>query len=134
MANWLISLILSLLLLSGCGAEETVRKQVPELPDVPEGVWQEVPEETTAEGTSKEELPRMIFVQGRLYQEYGPIDLLAKCGTMDGEVYSMVERYEIPTQEGQSNFSADFGYQLNGEDKIHVYLNDEGWILFEEVK
>ena len=119
-----LALLLALLLLTGCGANTPQEE-----PAVEEPITEE-----TVEETEQQELPRMVFTRGTLYQEYGPIDFLPKCGTMDGNICSKVERNEIPTEDGQSNFSDDFGYQNNGPDKIHVYLENEGWILFEAVK
>ena len=74
---------------------------------------------------------RIIMINDKLYygtEETGP---MGDSGCVDGEIISSVEKDEIPTENGQSNFGAlgnpytkDYG---NGE--VMVNINDQ-WFWF----
>ena len=77
-------------------------------------------------------LPRMVMVDGVLYQDTGrESPLTARCGTMDGEITSQVEAGQQPEEDGQSNFGTGFGYQFTGEGVVELFLEDK-WMVFRQ--
>lgn len=73
----------------------------------------------------------MVMVDGKLYYDTGRESTIeGRCGTMDGEINSTVDASQVPTENNQSNFGSDFGYQYITESTIEVYLNDK-WMVFE---
>lgn len=82
------------------------------------------------------ELGRIVKVNGKLYYDTGKsCDETAevkRCGTMDGNITSVIAEGEIPTEEGQANFTGAKGYQYGSkENTIDIPLENEGWIIFE---
>lgn len=74
----------------------------------------------------------MVMVNGELYLDTGrEIDIVRKCGVMDGEISSTVESSEIPTRDNQSNFGDGYSYQYVSENSIDIYMNEK-WIRFEK--
>lgn len=73
----------------------------------------------------------MVMVDGVLYADTGrPSSVTARCGTMDGEITSTVETGQVPSQDDQSNFGADYGYQFGFEEgTIEVCIGQE-WVVF----
>lgn len=91
--------------------------------------------EETQNNTQKEQ-KRIINVNGELYYDTGKAcDETAevqRCGTMDGNITSVIERTEIPQKDGEANFEGARGYQFGREEnQIDVPLENEGWIIFE---
>ena len=88
-------------------------------------------ETTTTE--SQKDMILMVMVKGKLYFDTGresPAD--SRCGMMDGEITSTVERWEEPTEDDQSNFGIGYGYQIGVEEgTIEVYMNGK-WLVFEK--
>ena len=113
MKRWM-SLLLSLtclLGLVGCqtGEAGTAKTEITQKPKVP--------------------LPRMVMVDGVLYEDTGRISTEPRCGVMDGEIEKAVENWEVPEEDDQSNFGTGYGYQRWPEDEVHVYM-DEQWRVF----
>ena len=51
-------------------------------------------------------VPRMVMVDGKLYQETGNLPSEPFCGTPDGSITSKTaNRNDVPTENNQSNFS-----------------------------
>ena len=77
----------------------------------------------------------MVMVDGNLYRSVGEVsDINGRCGVMDGEITSTVDGTEVPSENGQSNFGAGYGYQIVDEKHIDVYMpfgNSEEWVRFE---
>lgn len=73
---------------------------------------------------------RKVYVQGALYSEAGPNDVLPTCGTMDGTLDLVVAEDELPNEEGEANFPGAEGYQNHSENSINVYIKEIGWIRF----
>lgn len=72
---------------------------------------------------------RAIMVNGKLYLETGEISGEHTCGVMDGKISSSVEK-GMPTEDNQSNFGTDYGYQYGSrENRIDVY-NGDHWSVF----
>lgn len=77
---------------------------------------------------------RIVRIGGTLYYEdkeaekYSPT-----CGTKDGYITSHVKSNEIPTEDNQSNFEGDYGYQYVYTDTM-VVLTEEGWVTFKAIK
>jgi hypothetical protein len=85
--------------------------------------------EETSEAQAGGDQPALIRVKGVLYRGSGEIDdVPGRCGVMDGSITQ--ECSGIPTEDGQSNFGAGYGYQYGRtEDSIEVYI-DEEWHIF----
>lgn len=72
----------------------------------------------------------MVMINNNLYLGTGnESDVGARCGNVDGKIASTVERTETPTQNHQSNFGSDYGFQYVDENNIDVYMNDK-WMRF----
>lgn len=83
------------------------------------------------ERTKLADLIPMVRINGQLYLDTGKeSDINARCGVMDGEIISSVEPFQKPTQDNQSNFGSDYGYQFVDERSIDIYMNEK-WIRFE---
>lgn len=79
---------------------------------------------------SKTALVPMVMVDGELYMDTGYDSTIdARCGVMDGEITSKVDGTERPTEDNQSNFGKDIGYQYGAEGTIEIYMND-AWRIF----
>jgi hypothetical protein len=85
--------------------------------------------EGTTEAQAGGDQPALIRVQGALYRDSGEIDdVPGRCGVMDGSITQECDG--IPTEDGQSNFGAGYGYQYGRtEDSLEVYI-DEEWHIF----
>ena len=75
----------------------------------------------------------MVMVEDTLYLDTGyESNVNTRCGMMDGEITSTVERWEEPTEDDQSNFGIGYGYQIGVEEgTIEVYMNGK-WLVFEK--
>ena len=85
----------------------------------------------TPETNTEKEIERIVMVNGKLYYDTGKestIDL--RCGVMDGKITSNVELNKIPTENDQSNFEGNYGYQYVKENQIEIFMNDK-WYIFE---
>ena len=86
---------------------------------------------------SKTALVPMVMVDGELYMDTGYDSTIdARCGVMDGEITSTVDGTERPTEDNQSNFGKDIGYQYGTTvGTIEIYQNEK-WRIFatEEVR
>ncbi len=87
----------------------------------------EIMEESKCQAAFK----RMVMLDGRLYVETGETDSQLRCGMMDGNINSMTNG-EIPTEDNQSNFAKDIGYQYGmRENRIEIYIEEEkAWCIF----
>lgn len=135
-----LSLALALLLLAGCGRacnSENASSAEGAASSGGNAVSSAVASPSSAAGSGdeitggQEEPPRMVMVDGVLYADTGrPSSVTARCGTMDGEITSTVEAGQVPSQDNQSNFGADYGYQFGFEEgTIEVYIGQE-WVVF----
>ena len=72
---------------------------------------------------------RMVMRDGKLYVETGETNSMLRCGMMDGKITSTTDG-ETPTEDGQSNFGADIGYQYGTRaNRIEIFLDDQ-WRVF----
>lgn len=85
------------------------------------------PEEPAAQ-----EISPAVMVHGALYYSTGKeSDIRPTCGTMDGIITSQVAPSQYPTQDNQSNFGADLGYQIGPySGQIMVYIDGKA-IVFQ---
>ena len=83
---------------------------------------------------SKEDVEKLVMVNGELYYNTEKESkVTARCGTMDGEITSMVNQDEIPKENDQSNFGKGYGYQIGfQEGQIELNINNK-WIVFEKL-
>ena len=83
----------------------------------------------------KSNVEKLVMVNGELYYNTEKESSMTyRCGTMDGEITSMVNQDEIPKEDGQSNFGTGYGYQFgvqNGQIELNI---DNKWIVFEKFK
>ena len=81
-----------------------------------------------------ENLKQLVMVNDELYYNTERENIIPmKCGTMDGEIISMVNQYDIPNANNQSNFGKGYGYQIGSQDG-HILLNiDNKWMIFEKL-
>ena len=52
--------------------------------------------------------------------------------SFDGAITSEVDPSELPSQDGQSNFGAGYGYMVIDEDNIAVYMDQNWWLFTKE--
>ena len=65
----------------------------------------------------------MVMVDGNLYRSVSEVSNIdGRCGVMDGEITSTVDGTEVPSENGQSNFGAGYGYQIGDEKHFVVYM------------
>ncbi len=74
---------------------------------------------------------RKVMIDGKLYVDTGETNNnMPRCGVMDGQITSSVDPDENPSQDGQSNFGADWYYQFgNRSNRIEVTI-DGNWYIF----
>lgn len=76
-------------------------------------------------GQSRKETVKMVNVDGELYYETDEDNDAVKCGTLDGELTKIEDRFAIPKNSGEANFMAK-GYQLGMvKDTIEVPIGDD---------
>ena len=76
----------------------------------------------------------MVMVNGTLYLDTGHESKIeARCGVMDGEITSQVDRNKQPSVDDQSNFGTGYGYQYGAtEGTIELFMNGKWWIFATE--
>lgn len=69
---------------------------------------------------------RMVMVNGTLYEDTGYVSgVWGRCGMLDGNIVSVIDDTEIPTEDGQANFQAP-GWQIGFEENtIEVPVDGE---------
>gem|GEM_PF-1134303 len=141
MKKWMIPLLAlcSLALLGGCGenaaADNTATDtQKKEAYTAVEGQAIEGEEtEASESSTPVTECVPSVMIKGTLYQDTGYISSAVGCGTMDGEITSTVDRAELPTRDGQSNFGTGYKYQISSKGQMIVVV-DANWKIFRDSK
>jgi hypothetical protein len=111
------------LALAGCAQRQTQTEEV--------GETAQAVQEETAQAVEETETPfvRTVRILGDLYYDTGETADSPRCGNVDGQISSTTQG-EAPTEDGQSNFGAGYGYQF-WEDEIQVYLPEEQvWEVF----
>ena len=74
----------------------------------------------------------MVMADGAMYYDTGrESTVTGRCGVMDGEITSAVERTEVPSENNQSNFGAGYGYQWGPEEGTLEVCMDGKWVVFE---
>ena len=92
-------------------------------------VVEAVPEEVTVGS----DLIPMVMVNGEIYMDTGHESTVeARCGMMDGEITSTVDRTKQATKDNESNFGTGYGYQYGTEGTIEIYMNNKWWIFATE--
>ncbi|MGN0307737.1 MAG: hypothetical protein ACI4DN_05930 [Lachnospiraceae bacterium] len=96
-------------------------------------------EKTDVESSKEEvvvggDLIPMVMVNGEIYMDTGHESTVeARCGMMDGEITSEVDRSEKPIKDNESNFGIGYGYQYGShEGTIEIYMNDKWWVFATE--
>lgn len=88
-------------------------------------------QETTAKVNPTREDVRMVMIEGKLYYDTGSdSDITARCGVMDGQITSTVQSGEIPSENNQSNFGTEYGFQFVDENNVDVLINGH-WVRFK---
>jgi len=77
---------------------------------------------------------RMVNVKGELYFDIDEeSDVEARCGVLDGEFTKKVGMFDVPKNDGESNFSEGKGYQLSSGGKtIEIPIGDD-WEVFQKI-
>ena len=74
----------------------------------------------------------MVMADGAMYYDTGrESTVTGRCGVMDGEITSAVDRTEVPSENNQSNFGAGYGYQWGPEEGTLEVCMDGKWLVFE---
>ncbi len=87
-----------------------------------------------AEGTVPvtQQSGRMVMANGKLYMDTGYVSgIYGRCGTLDGNITSVIDASRTPAKDGEANFAAD-GWQIGFETKtIEVPVNGDFCIFAE---
>lgn len=123
-------LALLALLLTGCGNSQ------PKTTESEVGTQSTSDAATLPDTTEQQpvaDAPLMVMVDGTLYKSAGEVSTIdGRCGNMDGEITSQTANgTDAPTENGQSNFGTDYGYQRI-DDHIEVLIDNQ-WIVFEPI-
>ncbi len=91
--------------------------------------------------SSFEKYPIKIFkADGKLYYDTGEyvVQSIRKCGTLDGMFEEFCDEYEIPQNDGQSNFKSNDTYYENGWQSTSANIKEvpttDGWKIFRRVE
>lgn len=82
----------------------------------------------------KEDAPRYVMVESKLYKDTGEINKNMTCGTMDGKILTTVDAKEMPKKDNESNFGTGYEYQIGGEEGSITVKIDDKCLIFKEVK
>ncbi|MBE6915035.1 MAG: hypothetical protein E7471_00150 [Ruminococcaceae bacterium] len=86
--------------------------------------------EPTTDTQGKVITTRAVMVDDELYFETGfESPLTGRCGVLDGTITSTVPENRLPTENDQSNFGLDYGYQRVGDGSIEIIMDDK-WMIF----
>lgn len=87
--------------------------------------------ESVSENHEKETTEQLVKIDGVLYHNTGNENTIeGRCGVMDGEVVSTVDKNKIPNKDNQSNFGK-YEYQIVMEGQLE-FLIDGKWMIFEQ--
>ena len=87
-----------------------------------------------SDGEEKEESPRYVMIESKLYKDTGEINKNMTCGTMDGKILTTVDAKEMPKKDNESNFGIGYEYQIGGEGGSITVKIDDKCLIFKEVK
>ena len=87
-----------------------------------------------SDAEAKEEAPRYVMIESKLYKDTGEINKNMTCGTMDGKILTTVDAKEMPKKDNESNFGTGYEYQIGGEDGSITVKIDDKCLIFKEVK
>ena len=75
----------------------------------------------------------MVMADGAMYYDTGrESTVTGRCGVMDGEITSAVDRTEVPSENNQSNFSDNRDYVFIDDDTIYVSATPD-WKEFKVI-
>lgn len=87
------------------------------------------------ENFNKENLKQLVMVNDELYYNTEKENAMPiTCGTMDGEITSMINQDDIPNVNNQSNFGNGYGYQIGPQDGQILLNIDNKWMVFEKLQ
>lgn len=93
--------------------------------DYPEGITSEYEwNNVSVDDSCNSEYPILVKVNDVIYKDTGYVSSALGCDTMDGKITSTVDSSKTPTENQQSNFGADYGYQLSSEGQLIVVIDD----------
>ena len=82
-------------------------------------------------GREEETVKDAVMINGKIYYSTGEKSTItARCGVMDGRITATVEKGELPTENNESNFGIDYGYQFVDENTVDIRINNE-FIVFK---
>lgn len=77
---------------------------------------------------------RMVKIDEKLYYETGKTSMAeARCGTADGNFTKNADKFEVPQNNNESNFSESKSYQIGvTENTVEIPIENE-WKIFEAI-
>lgn len=124
-----ILFLLCCVFVSGCSSKEAASIEVIGGADEPTQI-----SITSDKKQDDKKAVRMVRIDDEVYYDSGKeSEIERRCGVMDGEITSAVDKFSIPTKNNQSNFDKEFSYQIGAENTIEVLIDDT-WMVFDKVK
>lgn len=82
------------------------------------------------ESSQKATPRRAVMVNGVLYLDTGYVSGVGgRCGTLDGNITSVIDKMDIPDEDGEANFEAE-GWQVGFEENTIDIPIDNDWYIF----
>ena len=77
---------------------------------------------------------KILKIDGNLYYETNKFsEADGRCGNADGSFKKTADEFEIPKNNGESNFSEADSYQVGIEENTLEIRMDNGWKVFEKI-
>lgn len=77
---------------------------------------------------------KMVRIDGALYYETGEENDAARCGVADGSFKKAAGKYEVPRNDGESNFGGANSYQIGESENTMEIPIDDDWEIFRKIE
>ncbi len=81
---------------------------------------------------------KMIRADGKLYYDTGENSRMTpRCGTLDGNITSVCDSYNVPGKDGEANFGVEDYYNSgwqNASDNTKEIPTEDGWRIYKKVE
>ena len=112
-----LSILMVLCFLAGCTGENHIENEI---------------SSEIEKGSYRRESIRIMNVDDEFYFDSGRVsDKVPRCGTLDGNLNKSVDEFEVPTNDGESNFEAEGFQSATGLSK-EVPIGGE-WVIFKKI-